>query len=280
MFKPSAPFYYFNDRIIDAATPALQLEDLGLFRGYAVFDYARTQGGKPILLDRYLKRFRASAAALGLALAPDDETLSGIILELIQKNGFPESGIRLLLTGGYSPDVFTPARPNLIIRVQESKLPPQEAYSRGVSLFTDEYLRDWPEVKHTNYLNAIRKWPLVSAAGATEILYHWQGEVLECSRSNFFIVKEGTVITSTTDKILAGVTRGAVLELARQHGLKTEERAFSLEEVGQADEAFITGTTKRVMPVVKVGDNSIGSGKVGPVSRQLLELWLREVEGL
>ncbi|AHM61228.1 D-amino-acid transaminase [Flammeovirgaceae bacterium 311] len=279
MMSPLAKYYYFNDRIVPAHEAVLPLQDLSMFRGYAIFDYARTHQGKPLLLERYLKRFRSSAEALGLALQQSDEALTKIILELIERNDFPESGVRLLLTGGYSADMFTPAAPNLVIRIENSILAPPTAYTEGVSLLTDEYLRDWPGVKHTNYLNAIRHWPRVSAAGATEILYHWQGEVLECSRSNFFIVKGGKVITPTTDHILAGITRAGVLALARQQGIETEERIFSLEEVGKADEAFITGTTKRVMPVVKIDGRSIGSGKPGPVSQKLLQLWAEQVEG-
>ena len=278
MPNPLSQYFYYNGRIIDAAEPVMPLQDLGLFRGYAVFDYLRTNGGKPLLLEQYLHRFRQSAEALKLSLAPDNEALSSLILELITKNGFTESGVRLLLTGGYAEDVFTPAQPNLIIRIEPAKVVPPQAYTAGVSLLTDEYLRDWPEVKHTSYLNAIRKWPLVTAAGATELLYHWQGEVLECSRSNFFMVKEGKIITPTTDKILAGVTRATVLALAQRHGFKTEERSFSLAEALQADEAFITGTTKRIMPVVKIDERSIGRGKVGAISQQLLQLWLQEVE--
>ncbi|WP_225000252.1 aminotransferase class IV [Cesiribacter sp. SM1] len=276
---PSAQFYYFNDRIVQANEAVLPLQDLSMFRGYAIFDYARTHKGKPLLLEQYLKRFRSSAQALRLPLKQSNEELSRIIGELIDRNGFTESGVRLLLTGGYSPDVFTPADPNLMIRIENSTLAPQAAYTEGVSLLTNEYLRDWPQVKHTNYLNAIRHWPRVSAAGATEILYYWQDEVLECSRSNFFIVKGGKLITSTTEYILAGITRAGVLALAREQGIKTEERIFSLEEVWQADEAFITGTTKRVMPVIKIDDRPIGNGKPGPVSQRLLQLWAAQVEG-
>jgi branched-chain amino acid aminotransferase len=276
---PSAQFYYFNDRIVQADEAVLPLQDLSMFRGYSIFDYARTHKGRPLLLERYLKRFRNSAQALKLPLKKSDRELTRVIEELIDRNGFTESGVRLLLTGGYSPDMFTPADPNLIIRIENSTLAPQTAYTEGVSLLTDEYLRDWPEVKHTNYLNVIRHWPRVSAAGATEILYYWQGAVLECSRSNFFIVKGGKVITATTEHILAGITRAGVLALARQQDIETEERHFSLEEMWQADEAFITGTTKRVMPVVKIDDRIIGSGKPGPVSQKLLQLWGEQVEG-
>jgi branched-chain amino acid aminotransferase len=277
---PAARFYFFNDRIIDASEPVLQLQELGLFRGYAIFDYLRTSGGKPLLLDQYLQRFRHSAEALRLTLHLPDAELSRIIHELIEKNSFAETGIRLLLTGGYSSDMFTPAEPNLIIRAEPSKPSPESHYTEGATLITDEYLRDWPQVKHTNYLNAIRNQPRVQAAGAVEVLYHWQGQVLECSRSNVFGVKEGKLLTPATDKILAGITRAEVIRLAKESGIAVEERPLKLEELLQADEVFITGTTKRVMPVVKIDYHTIASGKVGPVSRHLLQRWMQEVEKL
>jgi len=264
--------------MVRADDPVLSLHDLSLFRGYAVFDYFRTHGSRPLLMEQYLQRFRQSAAAMRLPLAQSDEALEQIILELMEKNGFTESGVRLLLTGGYSADMFTPGEPNLMIRVENSLLPPREHYTEGIGLLTDEYLRDFPRVKHNNYLNAIRLWPCVAEAGASEVLYHWQGQVLECSRSNFFIVKEGKLVTSTTDLILAGITRAGVLDLARREGIIVEERPFSLSEVWEADEAFITGTTKRVMPVVKIDGRTVGAGKPGLVSQKLLQLWETEVE--
>ena len=118
----------------------------------------------------------------------------------------------------------------------------------------------------------------MQAARAVEVLYHWQGEVLECSRSNIFMVKEGGLITPPATKILAGVTRAGVIALAEAHGIPVEERAVKLDELWQADEVFITGTTKRVMPITKIDHHTIGSGKVGQLSRHLLERWMEEVE--
>jgi branched-chain amino acid aminotransferase len=277
---PLGRYSFFNDRLVETSQPLLQLQELGLLRGYAVFDYLRTQGGKPLLMERYLQRFRHSAEAMRLTLHLPDAALSEIILELLHKNGFAESGVRMLLTGGYSADGFTPAEPNLIIRIEASHKAPDSLYSQGAVLVTDEYLREWPEVKHTNYINAIRNQPRVLAAGAAELLYHWQGQVTECSRSNFFIARGGMLITPPTQQVLAGITRGRVLELAREAGIALEERPLKLADVWQADEAFITATTKRVMPIIKIDHHTIGTGQPGPLSRHLLALWEQKVEKL
>lgn len=267
-------FYFINNRIVPAAEAAVLSNDLGLFRGYGVFDYFRTYKGEPLLMHQYLQRFRRSAAQLHLNLKLKDEALDSIIRELIDLNKKSESGVRLLLTGGYSESMFKPGDPNLLIRIEQSVLPPAAAYTEGVKLLSNEYLRDVPAVKTTNYLNAIRLWPQVEAAGATELLYHWGGEWLECSRSNFFVVANGVLMTSPASKVLAGITRTGIIALARQSGLKVEERPLPLHIIREADEAFITGTTKRLMPVVKIDQQQIGDGKPGAVSRQLLNSWI------
>lgn len=267
-------YFFVNNRIVPAAEAAVLSNDLGLFRAYGVFDYFRTHDGEPLLMQEYLQRFRRSAAQLHLDLRLEDEALKSIIRELIYLNKKPESGVRLLLTGGYSENMFKPGEPNLLIRIEPSVLPPENAYTKGVKLLSNEHLREMAGVKTTNYLNAIRLWPEVEAAGATELLYHWDGEWLECSRSNFFVVVGGVLMTPPSSKVLPGITRGRIIALARQAGIKVEERSLPLNIIQQAEEAFISGTTKRVMPVVRIDQQQIGDGIPGPLSRQLLKAWV------
>ncbi len=271
--KQSGQFYFVNNQILPAEEASLLLNDLQLFRGYGVFDYFRTHGGSPFLMDSYLQRFRLSGSRIGLSLELSDETLKSVINELIVINGRRESGVRLLLTGGYSENIFTPGPPNLIIRIEKSVLPEEAFYSEGIKLISTEYLRDLPSVKTTNYFHAISLWPQVEAAGATELLYTWNGNVLECSRSNFFVVDNGVLITAPAGQVLSGITRARVLEISRELGIPVEERPVPLNILNTCQEAFITGTTKRVMPVVKVDDQHIGNGKPGPVTLQLLNAW-------
>lgn len=266
-------FFFVNDRILPAQEATLQISDLGLFRGYGVFDYFRTQSGKPFLMPRYLRRFRWSAGQMRLSLNLSDAELEGIILELIRLNGREESGVRLLLTGGYSENIFTPGKPNLLIRIEKSRLPDDHFYSQGIKLISTEYQRDLPAVKTTNYLKAVHMWPKVEEAGATELLYHTNGEWLECSRSNFFVVREGCLLTPPVGQVLGGITREVVIEIARQKGVSVEEKPLPLDILKQAQEAFISGTTKRIMPVVEIDGQRIGSGKPGPVSQQLFKAW-------
>ena len=266
-------YCFVNNQITPLSEAALFLNDLGLFRGYSIFDYFRTEKGEPFLMQPYLQRFRRSAEQLHLEIPLDEKNLEAVIRELIRLNGLPESGIRLLLTGGYSENVFTPASPNLVIRIENSVLPDSRFYTKGVNLLSNEYLRDLPTVKTTNYLNAIRLWPQVEAAGAVELLYHWKGHWLECSRSNFFVVLDGVLLTPPASDVLPGITRAKVLSLAKEAGISVQERPLPVNILAEAAEAFITGTTKKVMPVVQVDGQQIGKGEPGPITSKLLERW-------
>lgn len=268
-----ARYCFINNQILPLSEAALHLNDLGLFRGYSIFDYFRTQKGEPFLMQPYLQRFRKSAEQLHLSVPLNEDELEVVIRELISLNRLPESGVRLLLSGGYSENVFTPGSPNLIIRIEDSVLPDSHVYTRGVKLLSTEYLRDLPTVKTTNYLNAIRLWPEVEAAGAVELLYHWSGNWLECSRSNFFVVVDGVLLTPPASVVLPGVTRGQVLSLAKAAGIPVQEQPLPVNILTKVDEAFITGTTKKVMPVVNVDEQQIGKGEPGPLTRRLMVLW-------
>lgn len=267
-------FFFVKNKILPAAEAGLDLNDLGLFRGYAVFDYFRTHQGKPLFMDEYLKRFRISASQLGLSVPYSDEEIETIIWKLIPLHAYPESGVRLLLTGGSAEDIFTPVEPTLIIRIERSLLPEEHYYTQGISLLSHEYLRPIPTAKTTNYIEAIRLWPKVKSTGALEILYYWEGHWLECSRSNFFVVCNGTLLTAPTTTVLPGITRQMVLHLARQNRISAEERNLPHNILTHCQEAFITATTKRVMPVVKIDDLVIGSGKPGKITQQLMEAML------
>ena len=132
-----------------------------------------------------------------------------------------------------------------------------------------DHLRALPEYKTTNYVTAVRLQEERKRAGALEILYISQGKVLECTTSNFFIIKDGRVITSQAD-VLAGITRKVVIELAQKE-FPLEERDISVEEMYAADEAFLTSSFKDVVPVVEVGGKKIGDGAPGPVTKQIMQ---------
>ena len=269
-------YYSVNGEIVPVAEARLGVNDLGLLRGYGVFDYFRVVRGTPLFIDDYLARFERSVNVMNLDLPVTLAELKKHIHDLIEANGAADAAIRLLLTGGYSPDGITPAEPNWSILEHPLKKPDAERYRRGSNLTVYEYVRDIPEVKTTNYAVAIQQLPQQRAADAIDVLYHQNGRVSETSRSNVFIAKGGTISTPG-ERILKGITRKQVLHLARER-FEVQETDITLDDVYSADEVFITSSVKGVMPIVKVGENIIGSGEPGNVSRQLMEAFEAHIE--
>jgi branched-subunit amino acid aminotransferase/4-amino-4-deoxychorismate lyase len=266
--------WYFNDRLIPAEEPVLQLNELGLLRGFGIFDFFLVEEGTPIFYEGYEARFLASARKLGLPLPLSTGELRRAIAELLQSNGESNAAIRLLLTGGYSPDGYRPGPSHLAI-LQHPFVPyPAEKCERGIGLQLNRYQRQLPEIKTTNYLNGIRLLPLLQAAGDLEPLYHDHGYVRETVRSNFWLVDEEGSLVTPKRGVLQGITRARVLDLARRD-MPVQQRAVRVGELSRAREAFITGTSKRVMPVVRIDGRPVGDGQPGPVTRELMSRFER-----
>ena len=172
----------------------------------------------------------------------------------------------MVLSGGVSENHFSPALGKLFIFAESLTLPSPEKYQQGNKLLTLEYVRPIADIKTTNYTLPV--WHSVNwnRLGAEDVLYHWGGWVSESSRSNFFIVKNG-VLHTPNEHILMGITRKKILEIAGNVVI----RPISLEEVWEADEAFITSTTKILLPVTRLDERIIGNGKPGPVTMDILE---------
>jgi len=260
-----------NGKIVTYEDAVVHVSDLGLLRSYAAFDYLRTYNGQPFRLDDHLRRFRNSANELMLPLNYTDEYISGTIVELLGRSGLRDAGVRLVITGGNSPDSMTTTEPNFFILVEKLPEYPPAIWTTGVKLITSDYLRDVPAIKSTSYLNAIKLWPLVEQHGAHDMLYCHDGQVLELTRYSFFLFRGNTLVTPKDD-ILPGVTRQVLLELSRDV-FPVEERVVLTSEISQATEAFMSGTTKGVLPVVQIDDTMIGDGTPGDHTRRLMSLF-------
>ena len=259
---------FFNGQFIDEAKATLHVSDLSIQRGYGIFDYFRTIEHIPLFLDDYLDRFYRSAEGMRLPVELDRNKLISVIQELIDQNKIPESGIRLTLTGGYSPNSYEMALPNFIITQTPLIPPPARLAENGMKLMTHEYLRDLPSIKSINYLTAIWLQEKVQHAGADDLLYYRNNEVSELPRSNFFIITKDDVIVTPANNILHGITRMKLLELASPH-YKIEERTLNLDEVFTAKEAFMTSTTKQLVPITRIDNNVIGNGRPGSITTTL-----------
>jgi len=275
--------WYFNGRLVPAKEPVLPLNELGLLRGFGIFDFFLVEEGVPIFYEGYEARFMASARKLGLTVPLPAHELRRAVGALLERNGESHAAIRLLLTGGFSPDGYSPGPSNLAI-LQHPYVPyPAEQCERGIGLQLNRYQRQLPQIKTTNYLNGIRLLPRLRASGDLEPLYHDHGYIRETVRANFWLVDEEGVLVSPKRGVLPGITRARVLALAGRD-MPVQQRAVRLGELRRAREAFITGTSKRVMPVVRIDGHPIGDGRPGPVTRELMsrfeQLKQRAREGL
>lgn len=269
------PICYMDGKYAPLSKLRIAPNDLGVLRGYGAFDFLRTFNGKPFMLNEHVARFQRSAKRMGLTIPPAAK-LKEIAHELIRRNAFSETAIKFVITGGPSEDGVTLAdRPTFYVLATPTSLPPRERYTKGVHLRTYEYMRVLPETKTLNYLVSVQKQKELARAGVLELLYVYDGAVLECSSSNIFLVKRNVLVTPKTD-ILPGTTKLLIKQLAKGK-YKIEERRVSVKELKTADEVFITASNKAVMPVVKIDTFKIGSGKVGPVSQDLLARFNKKV---
>lgn len=261
-----------NDQIIDQDKAYVHITDLALLRAYGIFDFFRMVELKPLFFEDHVDRFFTSAERLRLKCPVGKNHLKSMIIELIAANNIRNSGIRMVLTGGESPNGYAIGSPTLFVINEPINPLPENHFSEGIRLISHEYLRDLPEVKTINYLMGIYLTPEVQAKGATDVLYHWNGKISELTRSNFFIVDKNDTVVTPGNGILKGINRMHVLSVAGKH-FKVEERDILMDELKTAREAFITGTTKKVMPVVQVDDMKIGDGKPGKVTLELQSLY-------
>ena len=261
---------FLNDKIVDEKDAALNISDLSIQRGFAVFDFFRTSNNVPLFIDDYLDRFFNSASSLDLSVPYTRQEIIDIVYELIERNNEPTSGFKLLLTGGYSTDSYEPSQPNFIITQQALSLVSQEKVEQGIKIILHEYMRDLPSIKSTNYLMGVYLGKKIKEKQVDDVLYYNDGNILEFPRANVFIVTKDEVVLTPGKNVLHGITRKKVIELARKH-FTVEDRDVTVDELMNAQEVFLTSTTKRLLPVAKVEDTVFATGKAGSVTTRLLE---------
>lgn len=260
------PFCFSVDQIVPAQEAAVHPLDIGLIRGYAIFDFFRTANFQPLFLDAYLDRFMTSAQSLRLPLNFSKNDLKSIISSLIEKNELEQGGIRMVLTGGVSDNHFSPTTGSLFIFCETLHMPAAEKYERGVKLLSEEYIRPLSGIKTTNYTLPVWLSAGWKEQAAEDLIYHFNGVISESSRSNIFMVKNGELSTPVSN-ILFGVTRKNVLGLVG----RAQERDITLTEILNSDEVFMTSTTKRILPVTQIDGTLIKDGRPGLVTQELME---------
>lgn len=263
---------YINGSFVTEDQVWIHAADLGLVRGYAVFDYLRTYQGRPFYMKEHLLRLCYSAKEIGLSVPKTVSEMQEIIESLLQKNPPGEFGIKVILTGGMSADQLIPEdQPSLIVLMYPFKPFPKDFYTNGIKAVTTHLSRSIPKSKTLQYIPAIIALQKGRLENAMEALFlNSKNEILEATTSNFFAFKNGSLITLDSEEILFGITREVVLNLARPHfEIRTE--AVPYQEIGLLEEAFITSSNKEILPIACIDQQVVGDGKVGPRTRFLMD---------
>ena len=269
---------YLKDRFFKDEDARVSFSDLGLQRGYAIFDFFRLVGNQPLHLEEHLDRFYRSAEQTRLPIPKSREEIKQVIKELIWENEIPDSGIRIQLTGGQYNDEGNFNDPTLIISQHQFPFPTATIRENGISLVSYHYQRQLPTVKSTDYLMSIWLQPFLKEQAADDILYYFNDNIRESPRSNFFLVTEDGKLVTPASNILQGVTRKNVIQMASmEYGV--EERDVRLHEVQTAREAFITSTTKQIIPVVQLDGKAIADARPGEITKKLMRQ-LQEQTGI
>lgn len=260
-------FCYINGRFLEENEARIPIHTLGIQRGFGIFDFFRSRNGVPTFVEDYLERFGRSQKFLNLDRIIEKEEVLEAISELEKRNGFKNSAFKLMLLGdGKDTDDFL--HPFFyIVNIPESTVPQPES---GI-LLSQEYVREYPEIKTTNYLTSYHLHERKRKTGAVDVLYHKDNIISETSRSNVFIVKDGVLLTPERN-ILHGINRKHILAM-KGHPLEIQVCDISVDDLLNADEVFISSTLKQIMPIVRIEDHQIGNGKPGEQTLRLQQLY-------
>jgi branched-chain amino acid aminotransferase len=285
---------FVNGRVTSERDAVVPVLDHGFLYGEGVYEVCRTYDGRLRLLGRHLARLRASADLIALPVPFSDSELTARIDETLAAAGLlpwtpglPDAYVRLLLTRGVGELSYDPRAcpaPTLVIIARPHTPPPPSAYEAGVEVALVDVERNRrealnPRIKSNNLLNNALAMQQAIARGAFEaVMRNHTGDLAECSQSNLFVVQAGRVRTPPLAAgLLPGITRAFVLELCRDLGIPAGEEVLHDQDLTGADEAFLTSTTREIVPIVRVDGRPVGSGRPGPIARQLLDTFRARV---
>ncbi len=264
--------FYVKGKFVKESEAFVSPRDLGFLRGYGVFDFFEIINGKPFYLKEHLKRFLNSAKILKIEHSFSLKDLEKIVFETLKKNkNFKEGFVRMILTGGDSKDSLFAEKPNLYLFLEERKKLPQIFYQKGAKVITKIFSRILPKAKSLCYTESILNLKEAKKREALEVLLCTErGEILEGITSNFFAVIKNKVFTPPSEKILEGVTRKIVFEICKKLKIEIKERKIFKKEIKSFDEAFISSSSKGILPITKIDKIKIGN-KLGKITNMIIE---------
>lgn len=261
-------YCYYNGEVVDESKASISIHNLGLQRGFGIFDLFRGRNQEPTFIEDHLDRFHRSQAFLGLDRLIDKDEIREAVSQLQKVNGFQDSTFRLMLLadGSESEAVL-----KSLFYITNSDISNHQNPETG-KVILHNYLREYPTIKSINYLTSNYLHRAKKKANAIDVIYHDNGIISEASRSNVFIVKDGVLLTPS-ENILEGITRKNILTFA-ENILPVSVQPVSLEALSQADEVFISSTLKEVMPIVEIDGSKVGEGVFGNYTKQIQQGFL------
>ena len=265
---------FVNGAFVPPADAKVSIDDRGFQFGDGIYEVIRTYRGQPFELEAHLARLDRSAAALDLIQPYSRTEWTNHILEGIRRAAYPEAKIYIQLTRGVAPRdhaYSADLAPTVVMTVRELHPLSRSVQAAGVEAMTIEDIR-WGrcDIKSVNLLGNVLARQQAKRAQVFEAILVKEGSITEGAVSNVMVVRGGTVMTAPEGpRILSGVTRAVVLELARKAGLPVQERCIAQADLYGADEVFLTGTTVEVLAVVRVDGKVIKDGRPGPITQRL-----------
>jgi len=274
-------FASVNGQVVPAEEARVSVLDNGFTFGDSAYETIRTYGGRPFEWERHLRRLRASAARLGFEIPVSNEELLKRLDAVLTRAANPESYIRLIVTRGVG-DIsyhFERVEGPTVVMVVKPHLPyPDWHYAQGIDVALVDVRRNHPRaldpaIKSSNLLNNVLAVREAQSRGAEEaLLLNQEGRLAEGASTNVFLVRGGALRTPPLSAgILAGITREVVLELAAGLGLPAREEVLGAEDLRDAEEAFLTSSTREVVPIRRVDGRPVGEGRPGPVTRRVVD---------
>jgi len=270
---------YLNGKFVPEEQATVSVFDHGFLYGDGVFEGIRAYDGRVFRLEDHVQRLFDSAKAIMLNIPLTEEEMCQAILETLRKNNLRNAYIRPIISRGYGDLGLDPnkcPKPSVIIIAVEWGAMYGDLYEVGLTAVSVSVRRNSPDslppnIKSLNYLNNILAKIEANIKGGNEaIILDSRGLVSEGSGDNIFVIKDGRISTPHTINNLKGITRAAVMDLAEMRGNPIVEKELGLFDLYTADEVFVTGTAAEVAPVTKVDGRVIGTGKPGPITKELM----------
>jgi len=275
---------FLNDKLVDINKACISVTDSGFLYGAGLFETMRSHNGVVFALEDHIDRLFSSADTLSIEISYDREYITGAVYEVLQANKLTDARLRLTLTGGPMSASDEDRKPTLLITAARLQPYPPEYYKKGVLVVLCPFRQNPNEPtcghKTTSYFSRMVALKMAHQKRSAEaIWFTTDNRLAEGCVSNVFLVKDSTLYTpQLKTPVLAGIARKTICLLARQNSINSVEKDLTINDVLGADEIFLTNVIMQVMPVVSVEKHIVGDGKVGPMTKEMMDKFVALVE--